>query len=320
MKMDRNAGIGRALLLLAVIGLGVTREAMAQAVGDAFHGTNPAAVNFFLGKTAIGTNAVTGPLQLYVLGNARMDGSLTVEGPFRVARQGDLSMSIFTNGDPELGLQGIGTSNVALRGAWISYGGENSGLYVTPDGRVGIGTDSGLSALTVVGAIQSTSGGFIFPDGSIQARALAFTNQVGDRVYVDTGLILAPGVNLAHRYENGTNFLDGASLPAITNAMAGSIYVTDWLNAPQWGPAFPGGATVCELFCDVDSGGAVVDFVWQPGTASRASYTVLATAAVTNWWRGTSFSLTNIPAGSRLGAVCTNRNGASWVDWSIGYK
>lgn len=42
-------------------------------------------------------------------------------------------------------------------------------------GGVGIGTNSPSEALTVAGTIESTSGGFKFPDGKVQASAAAVT-------------------------------------------------------------------------------------------------------------------------------------------------
>jgi hypothetical protein len=42
------------------------------------------------------------------------------------------------------------------------------GLCVTTDNKVGIGTDAPAQKLSVVGVIESTSGGFKFPDGTTQ--------------------------------------------------------------------------------------------------------------------------------------------------------
>ncbi len=44
-------------------------------------------------------------------------------------------------------------------------------FIVRASGGVGIGTDTPTSPLTVEGAVESTTGGFVFPDGSLQATA-----------------------------------------------------------------------------------------------------------------------------------------------------
>jgi hypothetical protein len=43
--------------------------------------------------------------------------------------------------------------------------------FTMDDGKVGIGTSTPTAALTVVGKVESTSGGFKFPDGSVQNTA-----------------------------------------------------------------------------------------------------------------------------------------------------
>jgi hypothetical protein len=52
-------------------------------------------------------------------------------------------------------------------GAWAER------MRITPDGKVGIGTSAPAQALSVAGTIESTSGGFRFPDGTVQASALS---------------------------------------------------------------------------------------------------------------------------------------------------
>jgi hypothetical protein len=44
-------------------------------------------------------------------------------------------------------------------------------LYLDTAGKVGIGTNSPSSTLTVAGTVQSTTGGFKFPDGTVQTTA-----------------------------------------------------------------------------------------------------------------------------------------------------
>lgn len=44
-------------------------------------------------------------------------------------------------------------------------------VYVDNAGRVGVGTTAPAQSLSVAGTVQSTSGGFMFPDGSVQSTA-----------------------------------------------------------------------------------------------------------------------------------------------------
>jgi hypothetical protein len=62
-------------------------------------------------------------------------------------------------------------------------------LYVDDHGKIGIGTISPTEKLTVIGTIESTSGGIKFPDGTIQTTASAPTSgweKVGARSPRDT--------------------------------------------------------------------------------------------------------------------------------------
>jgi hypothetical protein len=59
---------------------------------------------------------------------------------------------------------------------WTGFGGGNSligdsSIFESKTGLVGVGTDTPTSKLTVAGTIQSTSGGFRFPDGSVQTTS-----------------------------------------------------------------------------------------------------------------------------------------------------
>ena len=58
-------------------------------------------------------------------------------------------------------------------------------------GNVGIGTTSPTNALSVAGTIQSTSGGFVFPDGSIQTTAGASSSSV-TQVFTTSGPWIKP--------------------------------------------------------------------------------------------------------------------------------
>jgi len=65
----------------------------------------------------------------------------------------------------------------AVKALCLTPGGLSVGLavgyddLVTVGGKVGVGTATPASRLTVAGAIESTAGGFRFPDGSVQTTA-----------------------------------------------------------------------------------------------------------------------------------------------------
>jgi type VI secretion system Hcp family effector len=86
------------------------------------------------------------------------------------------------------GLVGVGTSspqsrldvngvlnmrdNIRTGGNWISNNGGNGGIYVNGSNNVGIGVGDPGSSLTSGGMIESRSGGFKFPDGSVQESGM----------------------------------------------------------------------------------------------------------------------------------------------------
>lgn len=74
------------------------------------------------------------------------------------------------NGGDNLGNH-TAIQNLILDNHWISNDGQNEGITVDDVGNVGVGTASPTQKLTVAGTVESTSGGFKFPDGTIQTTA-----------------------------------------------------------------------------------------------------------------------------------------------------
>ena len=100
--------------------------------------------------------------------------------------------------------------------AYTPNGGVSYPFFVNNNGQgyfagnVGIGTASPSSMLTVSGTVQSTSGGFMFPDGSVQA----------------TAGIQTPGNNGSENTAVGLN-----ALQSVTNAVANTAVGFDALQA-----------------------------------------------------------------------------------------
>lgn len=122
--------------------------------------------------------------------------------------------------------EGVGTKNYA-----IFYDGTVP-FTVGANSKVGIGYDADIatSMLTVSGVVESTTGGFKFPDGSVQLQAALGVN-TGDVVLDPTnsnGLVIDDqtlGLDLATASSNGamssTDKLAIASLPTTYVAKAG---------------------------------------------------------------------------------------------------
>ena len=117
------------------------------------------------GKVGVNTNA---PAEaLHVVGNIRAD-----TGYFLASKYGTTQMLLNSQGSD------LGTIQNDGANVWSLGHKSNTNLTVgtpvlswTQTGNVGIGTTTPGATLTVNGTIQSTSGGFKFPDGSVQTTA-----------------------------------------------------------------------------------------------------------------------------------------------------
>ena len=75
-----------------------------------------------------------------------------------------------------LNLQVLGGGTLGRLTKWTGFASNNSiigdtAIFEDKNGNVGIGTDAPAGKLTVAGTVQSTSGGFKFPDGSVQTTS-----------------------------------------------------------------------------------------------------------------------------------------------------
>ena len=72
----------------------------------------------------------------------------------------------------------FGGGTIGSLSKWLSVDNANiyllgdANIFEDPFGKVGIGTTSPTSQLTVQGMIETTLGGYKFPDGTLQTNAL----------------------------------------------------------------------------------------------------------------------------------------------------
>jgi hypothetical protein len=121
----------------------------AYATGLSSRGTGP---SYFGGTLGVGTPAPVAALDVRIAPNNAYAGLLV-----NSSNHSYLRAASATAGDVHLG--DLITRNVLL--------GENGGV------KVGIGTPNPAQALSVNGTVESTGGGFKFPDGTTQATAFA---------------------------------------------------------------------------------------------------------------------------------------------------
>jgi len=116
---------------------------------------NQALVNGFPGVDVGGNNA---GLQLSGTGTHEV----TVTGTSSSGRLGQDSQGFFFSSDTNGKVIKFATNNGTL----------NEWMRITSVGNVGIGTTTPAQKLSVAGMLESTSGGYKFPDGTIQATAV----------------------------------------------------------------------------------------------------------------------------------------------------
>jgi hypothetical protein len=145
--------------------------------------------NTFIGARANGAAGITNATALGYFAIVTQSNSLVLGN--------NASVGIGTTG-PGFKLHVIDSGNTGLRvqtdtpgGTVASFGGNGNfqvdapgvvggRFLLTEGGKVGIGTATPTEKLSVAGTIQSTSGGFKFPDGTVQTTAALLSSSIGE--------------------------------------------------------------------------------------------------------------------------------------------
>ena len=198
------------------------------------------------------------------VGSATVDGNLTVSGQ-NVCRQDGTNCPAGNIGDitavnASTGLSGGGSSgdvslslNLGSANTWSANqtfsGGATfpgSGIWNT-SGNVGIGTPSPGQKLTVTGIVESTSGGFKFPDSTVQTTAAApITYGSGSNISCSSGSFVS------RKWNAQTCSFSGC---------CGSFSCTTgsgWLDAPPTCSYISG----CTAFCDTSGSSICTASAW----------------------------------------------------------
>lgn len=154
------------------------------------------------GATSLASTLVTN-------GNVTFNSNVSVSGAMVVGAGTTSAPSYSTTGDTNTGLYFPAADTIAVATSAVER------MRIDSSGNVGIGTSSPGQKLTVAGTVESTSGGFKFPDGTTQSSAASGGVLTG--TILDYGGITAP---------SGYLFCDGSAVSRTT-------YATLWatLNA-----------------------------------------------------------------------------------------
>ncbi|BDS13116.1 hypothetical protein [Aureispira anguillae] len=111
------------------------------------------------------------------IGTTAPNGHLEIKEPSNRAVQIIVQNSISSNGGFLMELLDNNISfNLRERGHLSFFVNGREGMRLSKDGFVGVGTNNPIHPLSVQGKIQSLSGGFVFPDGTVQTTAANQSN------------------------------------------------------------------------------------------------------------------------------------------------
>ncbi|MFA6091099.1 MAG: hypothetical protein WC774_04990 [Candidatus Gracilibacteria bacterium] len=135
------------------------------------------------------------------LGTTR--GTFSLSSPYAANYYQAIDFLYTSNANPtaRIGVKNTSGGTYLNFGTSNNYAGgiTNTAMSIDPSGNVGIGTTTPGQKLSVAGIVESTSGGFKFPDGTTQTTAAVFPNLLSANGYqkLPGGLILQWGTYTA---------------------------------------------------------------------------------------------------------------------------
>lgn len=210
------------------------------------------------GFVGIGTNNPGTPLEMYSPAAVAYSPTSTQAARIRLVNSTSTLNGVFeinlagfdTNGVPSTGvrLAGIFTNNTpGATSGDFAIGLRSSGALFESarflsNGRVGIGTSTPTHKLDVAGAIRSSTGGFVFPDGSVQLTAATGGGGGGSQWTTSGSNIFYNGGNVGVGTSTPGVPLDvaqnGAIRVGVANLSSGGDFVHlanhAWYNGSAW--------------------------------------------------------------------------------------
>ncbi|MFL6285814.1 MAG: hypothetical protein ACJ74Q_21960 [Pyrinomonadaceae bacterium] len=251
------------------------------------------------GLVGVGTSAPEGILDVRGLVASSGAGLPIILSAQQGASSGGAGGNVIINAGPN----GSNSANGQLvfgTGGVVSGGVLTTGerMRIDDAGRVGIGTPTPGFKLDVSGQIRSSSGGFVFPDGTTQttaASSVAFGSTAGTAVQGNTVLTVTAGTGLSG---DGPTTLGAGGTLTLTNSDAGSSQnifknVANAAGATQ----FSAGSNTDALRFE-GTGATTISF-----DAANKKVVVNSPAAVPSGWTdgGTSVSVTSAAAKVGMG-------------------
>ena len=223
----------------------------------------------------------------------------------------DYSMFIHNTGGSGQGLLirgATGYSHVPLFRVEDNY--EHARFIVRDDGAVGIGTTNPNSRLEVAGIIHSTSGGFKFPDGSVQTTA-AGGGGGGDitAVYADNGLTGGATSGDAH-----LNVGAGDGIDVSANAVA--VDVTDFAGSGLGEEATNNLKVNTGTGLEISSDAVRLTSAYSSGSAYDDRFVNVDGDSMSGSTTGDLFTVTNTGTGDGIYGVATGTFGIAVMGYS----